>query len=200
MFPVALHHNALIGGDAVVGKEAVEVFQAALFHGARHHQQLAAAGDVVREHILLLRGDIAGGGVDHHAVGVLRDGVYRQQGEGLKLHVLLFHLVGEGGGQIRLAVALQHVDLGLVCVDHVVDGGGDGALAVEGGVVGVGGKVCLGEVDVIIGNVAVAVAALHHQAVVCHRFVGVLLGKGGVDVRVLFLHRNMVGEALVLAQ
>ena len=135
-----------------------------------------------------------------NAVGLLGDLVHRQQGEGVHLNVLLLDLVAEGGGQLLLAVALQHVELGQVLSDHVVDGGGDGALAVKGGVVGVGVHVRLLDVDVVVADEAAAVAALHHQAVVLHRLVGVLLGKGGVHVRVLLDHRDVVGQALVLVE
>ena len=97
-------------------------------------------------------------------------------------------------------MALQDVDLRELLADYIVNGGGNGALTVEGGVVGVGVHVCLVEVDVIVADEAVLVPALHHQTVVLYRLVGVLLCKGGVDIGVLFLHRNVVGETFVFVQ
>ena len=200
MLPVGLDHNPLVGRHAVLGQEAVEVVQGGAIHRAGHDQQFAAAGHIVGEHIPLLPGDVAGGGVDEEAGGVLRNGVHGQQGEVVQLHVRLLQLILEGGGQLALAVALQPVELGLLGVDHIIDGRGDGALAVKGGVVGVGVHVRLGQIDIVVGNKPAALPALHHQAVVLHRLVGVLLGEGGVDVGVFLDHGNVVGQALVFAQ
>ena len=122
VLPVGLDHNPLVGRHAVLGQEAVEVVQGGAIHRAGHDQQLAAAGHIVGEHIPLLPGDVAGGGVDEEAGGVLRNGVHGQQGEVVQLHVRLLQLILEGGGQLALAVALQPVELGLLGVDHIIDG------------------------------------------------------------------------------
>ena len=197
---VLLHHDALGRGDAVVFQQAVQVGQGAVLSGAGADQQLAAAGHVVLQHGHFLVGKIGGGRVDQYAVSLGRDLVHRQKRQGVDLVVFLLQLVREGGGQLGLAVALQHIKLGQVLCDHIVDGRGDGALAVEGGGVGVGVHAALGDVDIVIADIAAAVAGLNDQAVVGDLLVGVLLGEGGVDVGVALGHGDVVGQALVLAQ
>ena len=54
--------------------------------------------------------------------------------------------------------------------------------------------------DVVIADKAAALTALHNKAVVVDRIVCVLLSKGWIDVRILFHHCNMVGEAVIFAQ
>ena len=44
------------------------------------------------------------------------------------------------------------------------------------------------------------VTALYDQAVVLDHLIGVLLGKGGIHVWILFRHCNVVGQALVFVQ
>ena len=201
MFPVAVHDNTLAGRHAVIREQAVQVFQDALFHGPCHDQQLAAAAHIIGQHILFLRGDVAGGGIDHDAVGLLGDLVHSQQGQLAGFHVLLFDLLGKVGGQFRLAVSLQDIDLGVLLAGDIVDSGGNGALAVKGGgVVGAGVDVDLAEVDVLKANIAALIAALHDQTVVLDSLAGVLLGEGGVDVGVLLDDLYMVGEAFIFAQ
>ena len=201
MRAVGVDDKAVLGGDAVVGQQAIQIFQHAALHRAGADQQPAAAGDIIGEHLLFLGGKIALGRVDQEAGGVLRDGVHLQQREGLHLHILLFDLAGKRGGQLALAVALQQIDLGVFVAGHIVDGRGDGPLPVEvGGVVAAGVGVDLPQIDVGQGDIAALIAAFHHQAVVGHLLVGVLLGEGGVNVGVALFHRDVVGEAVVFFQ
>ena len=97
-------------------------------------------------------------------------------------------------------MALHEVELGLLLVHHIVDSRGDGALTVEGSGVRIGVHIRSLNVNVVVADVAAAFAALNDQAVVGDALAGVLLGKGGIDVRVLFHHLNVVGQAFVLAQ
>ena len=198
--PVLLHHNAVHRLHAVLLQQGIEVGEVFLFGGSGHHQQLAAVLGVLGQHIPLLHGDIRGGGIDHQAVGVLRDVIHGEQGEGIRLHVRLFDLLGEARGQLTLPVSLQEIQLGQFLVDHIVNGGGDGSLPVERGVIGVGVDIHFADIDVLIGHVAEPIATLHNEAVVGHRLVGVLLGEGGVHVRVFLHHLDVVGQALVFAQ
>ena len=197
---VLLHHDALRRRDAVGLQEAVEVGQPGSLHGAGHHQQAAAAGHIGRQRVPLRLGDVALGRVDDEAGGVLRDLGSIQEGEVLHGDVLLLQTVGEGGRQILLPVAGESIDHRLVGVCHIVDGGGDGPLAVKAGGVAVGVHGRVGEIDVLIADIAAAVAALHHQGVVVNGAVRVLLGEGGVHVRIPLLHGDMVREALVPVQ
>ena len=97
-------------------------------------------------------------------------------------------------------MALENINLGLLFIDHIVDGGSNGTLTVKGGVIRVGCHVRFLQIDVIVGDEAAAVAALHHQTVVFCGFVGVLLGEGGIDIGVFLDHLNVIGKTVVFAQ
>lgn len=58
----------------------------------------------------------------------------------------------------------------------------------------------LAYVNIVIADITVPVAAFHHKAVVGHILVGILLRKSGVYVGIALDHRDVVGQALVLAQ
>lgn len=81
MHPVRLHHNALLCLDSIIGKQTVQIFQAAILYRACCHQELPALCHIIRQHILLLLGNIAGRAVYDNAGSILRNGVYGQQGE-----------------------------------------------------------------------------------------------------------------------
>ena len=123
-----------------------------------------------------------------------------EKGQALRFDVVLFHLLGKGAGEVGLAVALHEIELGLLLVYHIVDSRGDGALAVEGGGVRIRVHIRSLNVNVIVADIAAAFAALHDQAVVGDALAGVLLGKSGIDIWVLFRHLNVVGQTFVFAQ
>ena len=97
-------------------------------------------------------------------------------------------------------MALQGIELGKLGAHHIVDGGGDGPLAVKGGGVGIGILAALGDIDVRVGDIAVFLPGDHNEGVVCHGLVGILLGKGGVHIRVLFHHLDAVRQAVVFGK
>ena len=201
--PVGVHHDAVVHRDAVAFQHAVQVGQVGVLLRAGEYQQLAAALDVFLQHRALFVRNIAGGRVDEQHVAVLGHGVHVQQGEILhRIVVAALQFVSQGGGEFRFPVAAEQVDLGQVGAHHIVNGRGDLAFAVELQGDGTGGVevVGIGLVDVVIGDVAALVAGLHHQRVVGHRFVGVLLGEGGVHVGVALEHRDMVGQFLIAVQ
>ena len=97
-------------------------------------------------------------------------------------------------------MAFQHIELGQLLGGDIVDGRGDGPLAVKRGRIAVRIQVRVADVDVVVADKAAAVAAFHHQAVVGHVLVGVGLGKGGVDVGVALDDADMAGQCLVFRE
>ena len=200
MAPIALADDALNGGNAVVRQDAVQIGQFPIRHRPRQNEQLAAGLYILGEHFRLFPGDIRSRGVNHQRRGILGNFVHVQQGQGLRLHVFLFQLACEGIRQGRLAMALQGVEDGQPGADHIVDGGGNGALAVEGGGVGIGISTALGHIDVRIGHIAVLLPGDHHQRVVADVLIGVLPGKGGVHIRISLHHFDMIRQALIFGK
>ena len=192
MLPVLLHHNALCGGDAVVFQKTVQVGQGSILCGTGTDHQLAAAGHIVGQHGHFLLRQIGGGRINQDAVRFLGNFIHSQKRQGVDLVVFLFQLVREGGRQFGFAMTFQDIQLGQVLGGNIVDGRGDGTLPVERGTVAVGVDIRLGHIDVVVADVPVPVAALHHKAVIGHILIGVLFGKGGIDVRIPLDHRNVV--------
>ena len=190
---VALHHNAVSWLHAVIRKQAVQIFQDTVLPGGTcNYQQLAAVHHIVRQQTAFVLGQIAFWCINHQAVRILRNGLCIQQRQAFNLNVILFHLLLEGAGQVSLTVTFDEVEFRLFTVHHIVNGGGDGSLTVKGSGVGIGVHIRILDVNVVIADIAAAVAALYDQTVVGNAFTGVLLGKGGIDIRILFHHFDMV--------
>ena len=200
VLPVALADDALSGSNAVVRENAVEVGQLPVCHRPCQSQQLAAGLHVLGKHVGLFRGEIRSRGIDHQRRRILGDLVHGQQRQRFRLNVLLLQLICEGLRQVSLAVSLQGVHNGQLGADHIVNGRGNGSLAVEGGGVGIGISTALGHIDVRIGHVAVLLPGDHDEGIVAHGLIGVLLGKGRVHIRVFLHHIDVVGQAVIFGK
>ena len=108
--------QGVVGGvtlndNAIVGSHAVFPHQLPGWSGPAHpgrvgeNNEVPAGVQVGLDGLHLVLRQVAVWAVDQQAVGVLRDALFREQGEVCHLDVLLLHRRLEGGGQIVLPVA-----------------------------------------------------------------------------------------------
>ena len=98
-------------------------------------------------------------------------------------------------------MSLQDINLGVFLAGYIVNGRGDGAFTVKvGGVVGAGIHIDFADINVIQANEAALIPALHDQAVVLDRFIGILLSKSWIYIGVFLHDCNVIGKALVFTQ
>ena len=103
---VALNDNAIVGSHAVFPHQGFQVGQVLpVLGGVGENNEVPAGVQVGLDGLRLVLRQVAVWAVDQQAVGVLRDALFREQGEVCHLDVLLLHRRLEGGGQIVLPVA-----------------------------------------------------------------------------------------------
>ncbi len=97
-------------------------------------------------------------------------------------------------------MTLQHINMGQVVTDYIVNGRGDGAFSVEGVSLRIIGIINVRQINIVVADVAALIPALHHHAVVGHGFIRVLGGKGRIYIRIFLHHINMGRKAVVLGK
>ena len=94
-------------------------------------------------------------------------------------------------------MSLQNIHLWKLLTDHIINGGGNSAFPVKGGIVGIGIEIRLLNIDIGIAYKPISLPALHHQTVVLNHLIRILLGKGRKYIRILFDNLNVFGKAVV---
>ena len=200
MVGARFNDHAVHCGDTVIGEQALEIIQAHAIHRTSDDEELAASVGVICKLRFFFLGDIRLRLINEHSVGFFRHAVVREQGELRRFDVFLGDLICEGLRQLLFTVAFEHVKLRQLVGDNVVDRRGDRAFAVEGRGVGIRVEIRIRHINILVSDVAAAVAAFDDETVVRHILIGVLLRERRIHVRIFLLDRDMVRKAVILIE
>ena len=119
---VRLDNDAVDGFNAVARHERFKVRERPVLRRVGDEHQPAAGGEIIRNFLRLVLGDIALRGVYEQRPRVLRYGLDRQQGQALGLDILLLNRGLERGAQLRFAVPSEDIERRHGVVHDVADG------------------------------------------------------------------------------
>ena len=199
---VALQDNAGVGGNAVGGKQSLQLLRGLLFGRLGDIEKVAAVFQIGGQNIDLLLGKVRIRGIDEQGTGILGNGFHRQKGEGFGFQVGLADGIGELGAQSRLSVAGGQIDQGQAVAGHIGNGPGEDLLPGELSCILAGGIVAGGVigVDVIIAQIPIPLGRNHHQRVVVGLRHIILAQKIRIHIRVPAHHLQLRAPAFVLGK